>query len=95
MQLVSIELTTQMLASLFDFPFEDRYKLTYWSDMATAIPGGDVEQSREKRLAAIEECLAYFTRLWNERVNAKPGFDLVSMLAHGQATRNMPPDEFL
>ncbi|MEE3290797.1 MAG: cytochrome P450 [Pseudomonadota bacterium] len=94
-QLVSIELTTQMLATLFDFPFEDRYKLTYWSDMTTAIPGGGVEQSREERLAAIEECLAYFTRLWNERVNAKPGFDLVSMLAHGQATRNMPPDEFL
>ena len=36
---VSIELTTRMLATLFDFPFEDRSKLTYWSDVATAIPG--------------------------------------------------------
>ena len=34
--LVSVELTTQMLATIFDFPFEDRCKLTYWSDMATS-----------------------------------------------------------
>lgn len=32
---VSIELTTMMLATLFDFPFEDRRKLTYWSDLST------------------------------------------------------------
>ena len=40
---VSIELTTQMLATLFDFPFEERRKLTYWSDVATADvnAGGD------------------------------------------------------
>lgn len=92
---VSIELTTQMLATLFDFPFADRYKLTYWSDVATAIPGGGVVQTQEERWSAIQECLAYFTRLWNERVNAEPGNDLVSMLAHGEATRNMPPMEYL
>jgi cytochrome P450 len=92
---VSIELTTQMLATLFDFPFEDRYKLTYWSDVATAIPGGGVVDSQEERWAAIQECLACFTRLWNERVNSEPGNDLVSMLAHGEATRNMPPMEYL
>src|SRR5579862_9722101 len=32
-QRVSIELTTLMLATLFDFPLEERSKLTYWSDM--------------------------------------------------------------
>src|SRR5205085_9329192 len=32
---VSVELTTQMLATLFDFPWEDRRKLPYWSDIAT------------------------------------------------------------
>ncbi len=92
---VSIELTTQMLATLFDFPFEDRHKLTYWSDVATAIPGGGVVESQEERWQAIQECLACFTRLWNERVNSEPGNDLVSMLAHGEATRNMPPMEYL
>jgi len=92
---VSIELTTQMLATLFNFPFEDRYKLTFWSDAATAIPGAGVVNSNEERWAAMEECLQVFTGLWNERVNAEPGSDLVSMLAHGEATRNMPPMEYL
>jgi cytochrome P450 len=92
---VSIELTTQMLATLFDFPFEDRYKLTYWSDAATAIPGGGIVETQAQRWEAIQECLAYFTRLWNERVNREPGNDLVSMLAHGEATKNMPPMEYL
>lgn len=92
---VSIELTTQMLATLFDFPFEDRHKLTYWSDVATAIPGGGVIESYADRAQPLEECLAYFTRLWNERVNAEPRNDLISMLAHGESTRNMPAREFL
>ena len=91
---VSIELTTQMLATLFDFPFESRHKLTFWSDAATAIPGAGVVSSNEERWAAMEECLQVFTGLWNERVNAEPGNDLVSMLAHGEATQNMPPMEY-
>ncbi|MGQ9427004.1 cytochrome P450 [Gilvimarinus sp. F26214L] len=94
-QHVSIELTTQMLATLFDFPFDDRRKLTYWSDVATAIPGGGVINSYEDRIEPLQECLEYFTRLWNERVNAEPRSDLVSMLAHGESTRNMSPQEFL
>ncbi len=92
---VSIELTTQMLATLFDFPFEERHKLTYWSDVATAIPGGGVVKNKEERWQALQECLACFTQLWNERINREPGNDLVSMLAHGEATRNMPPLEYL
>jgi len=92
---VSIELTTQMLATLFDFPFEDRHKLTRWSDAATAIPGRGIVESYEQRSALMQECLAYFTRLWNERVNREPGNDLISMLAHGEATRNMSPAEYL
>lgn len=92
---VSIELTTQMLATLFDFPFEDRRKLTRWSDVATAAPGAGVIDSMEQRREELMECLAYFTRLWNERVNAEPGNDLISMLAHGEHTRNMEPMEFL
>jgi cytochrome P450 len=93
---VSIELTTQMLATLFDFPFHDRRKLTRWSDVATAapIPGGVVE-TEEQRQAELRECAGYFMGLWNERVNAPPQGDLVSMLAHGESTRNMTPQEFL
>jgi cytochrome P450 len=93
---VSIELTTQMLATLFDFPFDERRKLTHWSDVATTLPmpGGLVE-TEEERQAILMECLAYFTRLWNERVNAPPAGDLVSMMAHSDSTRDMTPDEYL
>ncbi len=93
---VSINLTTQMLATLFDFPFEDRKLLTYWSDVATVdLKSGGPIDTDEKRMAELMKCLEYFTRLWNERVNAPPGTDLVSMLAHSPATRNMTPKEFL
>jgi cytochrome P450 len=93
---VSIELTTQMLATLFDFPFEDRRKLTRWSDVATTLPmPGGLCETEEARQAELMECLAYFTRLWNERVNEPPRGDLISMLAHSEATRDMTPDEYL
>ncbi|MGI9325225.1 MAG: cytochrome P450 [Pseudomonadales bacterium] len=93
---VSIELTTQMLAILFDFPFEERRKLTRWSDVATAPPGTGIVDTVEQRRAELLECLAYFTELWNQRVNQEtPGSDLISMLAHGKETRNMQPYEFL
>jgi cytochrome P450 len=93
--LVSIELTTQMLATIFDFPFEDRYKLTYWSDMATSgeLSGGPTPEV--ERRAALLECLEYFTDLRQKRSNEPPKIDLLSMLAHGKDTQNMPPMEFL
>jgi cytochrome P450 len=93
---VSIELTTQMLATLFDFPFEERRKLTHWSDVATTFPmPGALVETEDQRQAELMECLAYFTRLWNERVNEPPRGDLISMMAHSDATRNMSPDEYL
>ena len=58
---VSIELTTQMLATLFDFPFEQRRKLTRWSDVATAVPGAGIVDSEEQRRAELIECLEFFT----------------------------------
>ena len=93
---VSIELTTQMLATLFDFPFEQRRLLTWWSDMATGDPDGNGPvTSWEQRLAELGKCQDFFTRLWNERVNAPPRNDLISMLAHAPATRHMGPEEYL
>ncbi|MDX2274442.1 MAG: cytochrome P450 [Hyphomonadaceae bacterium] len=92
---ISIELTTQMLATLFDFPWEDRRKLTRWSDVATAVPGGGIVETMEQRRAELLECLQYFMRLWSERANAAPAHDLISMLAHGESTRDMPQMEYL
>ena len=93
---VSIELTTQMLAVLFDFPWEDRRKLTRWSDIATTIPGPDgLVATEEDRQVELLECAAYFGKLWNKRVNAEPRNDLISMMAHSEATRDMDPKNFL
>ena len=93
---VSVELTTQMLCTLFDFPFEDRRKLTRWSDIVTAGVDSDLVSSQEEAWAEIMDCAAYFTNLWNQRVNAEvPGDDLISMMANAEATKDMPPMEYL
>ena len=88
--LVSKELTAMTLATLFDFPFEQRRKLTWWSDMITNQPGHGPVESWEQKGAAMVECFNAFQELWNERVNAEPRGDLISMLAHNPATRDMP-----
>ncbi len=95
--LVSTELTAMMLATLFDFPFEDRRKLSFWSDVAIADFGSEdaVVSSDEERMARLREMGAYFAELWKQRETAEPAFDLISMLAHSEATANMPPREFI
>ena len=95
---VSVELTTQMLATLFDFPFEDRRKLTYWSNVATVNTRAGTEiNSDEKRNEVLDEALVYFSEIWRERAKQPPRPDLISMLAHGEATRDLPsrPHEFM
>ena len=93
---VSIELTTYMLATLFDFPLEDRRLLSHWSDMITShkLTNPDAPDP-EVRMAEMHKMREYFMHLWNERINAPPRSDLISMLAHGPATRNMGPAEFM
>jgi cytochrome P450 len=93
---VAIELTTQMLAVLFDFPWEDRRKLTRWSDVATTLPGpGGLVATEDDRQAVLMECLQYFTKLWNERREGEPRNDLLSLMAHNEATRDMDMKNFL
>ena len=94
---VSIELTTQMLATLFDFPFEERRKLTYWSDMATSSEAVGGTTPEAARRAALLECLEVMTGLRNERVGRDPAeaTDLLSMLANNPDTADMEPMEFL
>jgi len=91
---VSIELTTRMLATLFDFPYEDRRKLTWWSDVATAQPGLGIIDSEEERAEIMMEAVGYFANLWEER-KTNPGHDLISMLVHGESTKHMNVFEHL
>jgi cytochrome P450 len=92
--LVSKELTAMTLATLFDFPFEERRKLTHWSDMMTNAPGYGPVTSWEQKREEIAHCHARFREMWNERAAAEPKFDLISMLAHGEATRDMNVEEY-
>lgn len=99
---VSIELTTRMLATLFDFPFEERRKLTYWSDISIGSPettGMDEGPTQEEVMQGLNEMAAAFMGLWAERAAADPTgrSDLITMLAHGEETKDMinNPLEFL
>ena len=96
-ELVSKELTTQMLATLFDFPFEDRHLLPYWSDVATTSETVGIEVDMNQRQEVLQECLAYFSKLWYQRAAEPRKFDFISMLAHGEDTKDMinDPMEFL
>jgi cytochrome P450 len=96
-QHVSVNLTTMMLATLFDFPFEERTKLTYWSDVAICNvndPAAPV-RSEQARFDELKVMAAYMSDLFEERRKQPPKFDLISMLAHGESTRNMPLAEFM
>lgn len=91
---VSTELTTGMLAKLFGFPWDERHKLTRWSDV-----GGNIELSREvggwaRFNAEMEEMGAAFGALWQERM-AKPGNDLISVMLQSDAMSSMNPVEFI
>ena len=92
---VSIELTTGMLATLFDFPYEERRKLTFWSDMATASPMqvGAMGVTEEERKDALMECLEEFSALYAERKGRDQGdrLDLVTSMANGEAMQDIDP----
>jgi len=92
---VSIELTTGMLAILFGFPWEDRRLLTYWSDWSGDVEIGLVPELIEYRHGILQEMGHYFTRLWNERANAEPTPDLISMMIHSPAMNQMSFNEFV
>ncbi len=88
---VSIPLTTMMLATLFDFPFEECQRLTYWSNVATCdLNAPDpLVKTEEERTTVLQEMAARFRELYEERAKQEPKFDLLSMLAHSDVGRDM------
>ncbi len=98
-QEVSIELTARMLATLFDFPYEDRRKLVHWSDLATAVPEvtGDDSIDMQERYNELMQAAGAFYQLWTAKAGQPPTFDLISMLQHNETTARMNenPDQFL
>ena len=93
---VSIELTSQMLATLFDFPFEHRRVLPRASDLILTTPGpGGLVETEEERQGEMFATFSQFMALWNERKGAPPRNDLISMLANGDATASEDPYEYM
>jgi cytochrome P450 len=94
-QQVSVELTTQILAMLFDFPWEKRSLLTRWSDVAVTEPGFGIVDSWEERRQDLENCFTTFAALWRERLEGEPKSDLLSLMVHSEGTKDLSPEEFL
>ncbi len=92
---VAIELTTQMLALLFDFPWADRRKLTYWSDWAGDIEIAKDPVRKEERRNILFQCASEFGALWNAKLGKEPTPDLISMMIHSDAMAEMDQMEFL
>ena len=90
----SIELTARMLATLFDFPYEERRKLVHWSDLATNVPEvtGDDSIDMKERYDELMGAAAAFYQLWIAKQGQPPSFDLISMLQHNEATARMNED---
>src|SRR5271156_1969585 len=82
---VAIELTSQMLATLFDFPFEQRRLLPRFSDMLLSGPATTPEEQMQRQ-AEMYATLGQFVPLWNDRAGNQAGRDLISLLANNPAT---------
>jgi cytochrome P450 len=93
--LVSMELTTQMLAILFDFPWEERRKLTHWSDVLGDIEQFSDEESRKYRLQTAFEMGAAFKQLWDRKAQEPGTNDLISMMLRSDAMKDMDEGEFM
>lgn len=92
---VSIPLTTAMIATLFDFPWEERDKLPEWSDWAARIdigPDPVLNAERERHVFAMA---ARFRELYDERRALPPKPDLLSMMAHSSSYGEMDEQRFI
>ncbi len=93
---VSIELTSQMLATLFDFPFEERRLLPRCSDLLLQFDPNASPEQEMSRQGEMYSTLTKFTEIWAERAAKAPSNDLISMLAHGEATnKNHDPMRYI
>lgn len=91
---VSKDLTGQMLATLFAIPQEDRNKLLEWSDVISNMQDSSKFETMDEAFQKLWGCHEYFASVWQDKLK-EPGDDLISMLAHGEATKDMPPNEYL
>lgn len=92
---LSIELTTDMLAILFDFPWEERHRLTAWSDALGDIESFDTTEQRQARTAKAFEMGAAFKELWDRKALNPGEHDLISIMLQSDAMKHMSEHEFM
>jgi len=92
---LSIELTTGMLAKLFDFPWEERDKLTYWSNMLGDVELVHQEGGIARRNKIAMEMAGAFAELWQRKAAGEPGKDLISIMMQSDAMSEMSQEEFI
>ncbi len=92
---VSIELTTGMLAKLFDFPWDDRHNLTRWSDVLGDVEAFNTVEERQMRLATAYEMGTAFNAVWESKKGKDPTNDLISIMLHSDAMSHMDEGEFM
>ena len=92
---VSMELTTQMLAILFDFPWEQRRDLTRWSDILGNIETFATPETRKFRHETMMEMAMSFAALWQEKAKNPGEHDLISIMLRSEAMSHMDQQEFI
>ena len=92
---VSIELTTGMLARLFDFPWDQRHNLTRWSDALGDVEAFDTLEQRQARLGIAFEMGTAFHELWESKKGKPLSPDLISIMLHSDAMAHMDDGEFM
>jgi cytochrome P450 len=87
---VSVELTTEMVAQLFDMPWEERRLLPYWSEVLMTTPGaGQIVSTPAERDAVLAQYRQRMLELWHARAKGQPRDDIISLLAHNPGTATM------
>jgi cytochrome P450 len=91
---VSIELTTRMVAILFDFPRDERGLLPYWAEVLVSTPGpGAITATWEERKRILDEYLERVLTLWRDRSADPSREDVIAVLACNPQTASMQQDE--
>ena len=100
---VSVELTSRMLATLLDFPYERRRDLVRWTELAAAsasATGGSNDMDETYR--GIADMAKSFSALWHDKAarraaGEKPGYDLITLMQMSEETKDLidRPMEFL
>jgi cytochrome P450 len=101
---VSIELTARMLATLLDFPYDQRHQLVYWSDLiaGSVESTGGTTDDMDEMFSAAADMAKQFSALWHRKAAQKAagapmGYDLISLMQSNEATQDLirRPMEFI